>query len=311
MRSVSQFEEAFREIKAGVIREINEGIPCEDIYSSLCTMFSGDIHDPSIFDIKRLTFRDKVILLNIIALGYPSSSDLLPLGRMIFDLVVAAIVNKRIADGNNHKPILSTLSPHNCVLDFHSQAGDSNFETEQFEGPGFTFFFLDKASSKYNQSFTVCPGKGIHTAPENMISSLNPIRYGVLQYLQFQQTNAENKSSKGKILVQIAHAKTQTVPYITIPPVIDNGKSINTPQGLQCLIHEVIEESLEMSTRLISESTSKMSRTASEATVVRELKDAGIMFLKSPKRKSTTPSSASPALKQDSSSHVLSVGAHK
>lgn len=200
------------------------------------------------------------------------------------------------------------------MLDFHSQGGGSNFESEQVEGPGFTFFFLDKASREHNKDFTVCPGKGIHTAPENMISGLNPIRYGVLQYLQLQLTKAEKKSSIEKILVQIAHAETPTVPYVTIPSVIHSG-SINTPAALQGLIHEVTEASVRMSMGLISESTSKMSMTVSAATVESALKESGIMFFKSAKkkkeRKNTTESSASEALIQESGFNVLGGGAHK
>ncbi len=188
----------------------------------------------------RLAFKEKIALLNLIALSHPSNTiNLLPEGRRIFDEVVEEIFN-RLPTGLSSLRALPDKKTF--VLDLHPTTTTSD-NRWQFEGLGFTYFFLDRASTIQGCRFKVCPGVGHGSKPENMIQGLNPTRYGVIRYLTDLLSIEENPKRKKDINHQLIEGNRFLTVYPRNPS--HSPALIQTQEGLEGLISAVTNDCIQ------------------------------------------------------------------
>lgn len=210
---------------------------------------------------KQLILREKIILLNIIALSAPTKTvDLSPAGRLIFDDVVEEISNI-LPNGTSILEVLCFDIPYRTegkwVIDIHpTEDGDVR---NQFKGVGFTYFFLDRASSIQNGVFPVCPGVGNNTRPENKIQGLCSTRYGVIRYLEDLQSKLKHEIENDPAMNPVNIPRIQAIKaQLSISRRLDNRfldvhskeyrpnvSRLNSQGDLEALVHHVTQNCLQ------------------------------------------------------------------
>ena len=195
----------------------------------------------------RLAFREKIVLLNLIALSHPSNStDFLPEGRRIFDEVVEEISRE---DPTVLGSLRALQDGKTFVLDLHPSTTSDN--RWQFEGLGFTYFFLDRASAIQNRRFNVCPGVGHGSRPENIIQEFNPTRYGVIRYLTDLLSQTTDHKRINDIEHQLANARLEGKGkgnrFPTVYPINPSHSPalIQTQEGLAGLVSAVTDDCIQ------------------------------------------------------------------
>ena len=209
-----------------LIRKINHGRAIPDLTSFLAS------HETA-----TLTTKQQILLLNVIVLSQPTNASFLSHGEKLFEEIASSIMSMRQSKiGYIDMELLLPRQryKHKFLVDLHQPMVDQEgkaFESEQYQGVGFTYFFLKKAKSLSGHAFYVDPGVGHGST--YFIGNYNPTRYAVHRYLHDMLAFSE-EPLKTKILLQI----NNNYPHMIIP---SDKRLLETETEITDLIKDVFD----------------------------------------------------------------------